>query len=252
MPERFEIFDERFKTLLLPDSRLEKLASDCVWSEGPAYLPDDSLIWSDIPGNRLMRWSANNGVREFLKPAHFQNGHTLDLTGRLLACSHGERAVVRLEPDGTWRVLVDSYQGKRLNSPNDIVVKSDGTIWFTDPDYGLIQPHEGYGGTREQAGCFVYRFDPSTLEISAVITDMEKPNGLAGRAHALRFGHFKIARPERQASHSRLRSARGETLRQRSRLHRDRTGISRWVSHRPSRLAVHEFRRQRASLQPNR
>jgi gluconolactonase len=179
MPERFEIFDERFKTLLLPDSRLEKLASGCVWSEGPAYLSDDSLIWSDIPGNRLMRWSARDGVSEFLNPAHFQNGHTLDLTGRLLACSHGERAVVRLEPDGTWRVLVDSYQGKRLNSPNDIVVKSDGTIWFTDPDYGLIQPHEGYGGTREQAGCFVYRFDPSTLEISAVITDMEKPNGLA-------------------------------------------------------------------------
>jgi gluconolactonase len=176
----FEIFDERFKTILRPDSKLEKLATGATWSEGPAYLEaEDAVVWSDIPGNRLLKFSHANGLSEFLKPSHFQNGHTLDLEGRLVGCSHGERAVVRLEHDGTWTNLIGHHAGKRLNSPNDIVVKSDGTIWFTDPDYGLIQPHEGYGGTQEQDGCYVYRFDPVTLEIAAVVTDMPKPNGLA-------------------------------------------------------------------------
>lgn len=180
MPLEFEMFEERMRELLLPDSRLEQLATGATWSEGPVYLPDeDAVIWSDIPGNRLLRWSAREGLREFLKPAHFQNGHTLGLEGCILACSHGERAVLRLEKDGTWTTLISRYEGKRFNSPNDIVVKSDGTLWFTDPDYGLIQPEEGYGGEGEQAGCFVYRFDPTTNELNAVITDMRKPNGLA-------------------------------------------------------------------------
>ena len=176
----FEIFDERFRTILRPDSNLEKLATGATWSEGPAYLEaEDAVVWSDIPGNRLLKYSHQHGLSEFLKPSHFQNGHTFDLEGRLVGCSHGERAVVRLEHDGTWTNLVGHHAGKRLNSPNDIVVKSDGAIWFTDPDYGLIQAHEGYGGTQEQDGCYVYRFDPITLEIAAVITDMPKPNGLA-------------------------------------------------------------------------
>ncbi|MEY4530415.1 MAG: hypothetical protein RLZZ156_1136 [Deinococcota bacterium] len=180
MPQSFEIFDDRFFTLILPDSQLEQLATGTIWGEGPAYFAsDDSLIWSDIPNNRLMRWSAKDGCSEFLKPAHFQNGHTLDQNGRLLACSHGLRAIVRLEADGTWQVLINSYQGKKLNSPNDLVVKSDGTIWFSDPSYGLIQPNEGYGGVQEQAGCYVYCFDPETQELTAVITDMTMPNGLA-------------------------------------------------------------------------
>jgi gluconolactonase len=175
----FEILDERFKTILRPDSKLEKLATGATWSEGPAYLEaEDAVVWSDIPGNRLLKFSHQHGLSEYLKPSYFQNGHTLDLEGRLLACSHGERAVMRLERDGTWTKLVGEHEGRRLNSPNDIVVKSDGTIWFTDPDYGLIQPHEGYGGTQQQDGCYVYRFDPVNLEISAVITDMPKPNGL--------------------------------------------------------------------------
>jgi gluconolactonase len=180
MTNQFEIFDERFNSILLPDSKLEKLASGAVWSEGPVYLEaDQSVIWSDIPGNRLLRWSNADGMSEFLKPSYFQNGHTLDLEGRIIACSHGERAVMRLEADGTWTKLVSHFEGKKLNSPNDVVVKSDGTIWFSDPSYGLIQPHEGYGGTQEQAGCYVYRFDPVNLDIDAVVTDMEKPNGLA-------------------------------------------------------------------------
>ncbi len=181
----FEIYNPEFKKILRPDSKLQKLATGATWSEGPVYFSkDDSVIWSDIPGNRLLRWSEKNGsekngLTEFLKPSHFQNGHCLDLEGRLLACSHGERAVMRREHDGEWHTLVDTHQGKKLNSPNDVVVKSDGTIWFSDPPYGLIQPHEGYGGTQEQAGCYVYRFDPSTNEINAVVTDMDKPNGLA-------------------------------------------------------------------------
>ena len=180
MTNNFEIFDERFMSILLPDSKLEQLASGAVWSEGPVYFEhDESVIWSDIPGNRLLRWNAWDGMSEFLKPSHFQNGHTLDLQGRIIACSHGERAIVRLEHDGNWTVLVNRFEGRRLNSPNDVVVKSDGTIWFSDPPYGLIQPNEGYGGAQEQAGCFVYRFDPVNLDIDAVVTDMEKPNGLA-------------------------------------------------------------------------
>ncbi len=175
----FEVFDGRFRTILRPDSRLERLATGATWSEGPAYLDDSSIVWSDIPGNRLMRHSPQHGTSVYMQPSHFQNGHTRDLEGRLIGCSHGQRAVVRLESNGAWAVLIDQFEGKKLNSPNDVIVKSDGTIWFTDPPYGLIQPHEGYGGTQEQPGCFVYRFDPVSHQITAVVTDMDKPNGLA-------------------------------------------------------------------------
>ncbi len=175
-----ESYDPRMKALLRPDSSLQKLATGATWSEGPVYLPEeDCVIWSDIPGNRLLRWSEKEGMSVYLGSAQFQNGHTLDLQGRILACSHGKRCVERLEKDGTWTTLVASYAGKKLNSPNDIVVKSDGTIWFTDPSYGLTQSDEGYGGEQEQDGCYVYRFDLATSEISAVVTDMVKPNGLA-------------------------------------------------------------------------
>ena len=176
-----EIYDDRMTALLRSDSRLERLATGATWSEGPVYIhEDDSLIWSDIPGNRLLRWSARDGSREYLKPAHFHNGHYRDHQGFVLACSHGERAIKRMELNGSWSTVVDRYQGKRFNSPNDLVVKSDGSIWFTDPDYGLIQPNEGYPGeVRELPGCYVYRFDPKTGELDAVVTDMPKPNGLA-------------------------------------------------------------------------
>jgi gluconolactonase len=177
---QIEIYDPRMQALLRAASRLDKLATGATWSEGPVYLPEeDCLMWSDIPGNRLLRWSEKEGMSVWLEPAHFQNGHTLDVQGRIIACSHGKRCVERLENDKTWTTLVDSYQGKKLNSPNDVVVKSDGTIWFTDPSYGLTQSDEGYGGEQEQDGCYVYRFDPATHETNAVVTDMVKPNGLA-------------------------------------------------------------------------
>jgi gluconolactonase len=180
MPEAIEIYDERMRAIVRPDASLQKLANGAVHSEGPVYFhEDDTVVWSDAHGNRLLRWSANNGVSVLRDPSDYQSGNYRDLEGRLVACSSGERAIIRREHDGQWKVLVDRYQGKRLNSPNDLVVKSDGTIWFTDPPYGITEPNQGYGGEQEQPGSFVYRFDPATGEIDAVVTDMVRPNGLA-------------------------------------------------------------------------
>ena len=179
MPEAIEIYDDRMHAIVRPDASLHKLANGAVHSEGPVYFHEDnSVVWSDAHGNRLLRWSANDGVSVLRDPSNYQSGNYRDLEGRLVACSSGERAIVRREHDGQWKVLVDRYQGKRLNSPNDLVVKRDGTIWFTDPPYGITQPNQGYGGEQEQPGCFVYRFDPATGEIDAVVTDMTRPNGL--------------------------------------------------------------------------
>ncbi|MBV9387517.1 MAG: SMP-30/gluconolactonase/LRE family protein [Chroococcidiopsidaceae cyanobacterium CP_BM_ER_R8_30] len=180
MAEFIEIYNERFHSLLRPGASLQKIANNAVHSEGPVYFyEDDSVVWSDAHGNRLLRWSADDGVSILRDPSDYQSGNYRDQEGRLVACSSGNRAIIRREYDGQWRVLVDSYQGKRLNSPNDLVVKSDGTIWFTDPPYGITQPDQGYGGKQEQPGSFVYRFDPATDEIDAVVTDMVRPNGLA-------------------------------------------------------------------------
>ncbi|MEO1510028.1 MAG: SMP-30/gluconolactonase/LRE family protein [Cyanobacteria bacterium J06633_23] len=165
--------------LISEEATLQKLAEGLDHSEGPVYMPeDDSVIWSDVSGNRLYRWSPI-GVSVIRDPSHHQNGNCRDLEGRLVSCSHGQRAIVRRDYDGEWRVLVSHYRGNRLNSPNDLVVRSDGSIWFTDPPFGLTQPNEGYGGNQEQPGSFVYCFNPATKEITAVIKEMERPNGLA-------------------------------------------------------------------------
>jgi len=180
MSKLFEVYDNRFLALLKPDSRLERLWSGARWAEGPVYFGEsDTLIFSDIKNNRMLRWSDREGISTFRAPANYTNGNYRDLQGRLLTCSHGARAVQRTEADGTVVNLVERYQGARLNSPNDLVVKSDGTIWFTDPPYGIIQPEEGYFADSEQPGNYVYRFDPHSGELSAVVTDMDKPNGLA-------------------------------------------------------------------------
>ena len=179
MPEVIEIYDDRMRALVRPDATLQKLANGAVHSEGPVYFQeDDSIVWSDAHGNRLFRWSASDGVSVLRHPSDYQSGNYRDMEGRLVACSSGKRAILRREYDGQWKVLVDRYQGKRLNSPNDLVVKRDGTIWFTDPPYGLTEPNQGYGGEQEQDGCFVYRFDPATGEIDAVVRDIKRPNGL--------------------------------------------------------------------------
>ena len=178
--QTIEIYDDRMRALIRPDTALKKLADGAIHSEGPVYFSEDeSIIWSDAHGNQLLRWSASDGVSIIRDPSDYQNGNYRDLEGRLVSCSSGLRAIIRREHDRQWHILCDRYQGKRLNSPNDLVVKSDGTIWFTDPPYGIQSPHQGYGGVQEQPGSYVYRFDPITNALDAVVTDMLRPNGLA-------------------------------------------------------------------------
>jgi gluconolactonase len=173
-------YDARMAAIARPNTVLDRVADGAVWGEGPVYFAeDDSVVWSDAHGDRLLRWSARGGVEVLRQPSHYQSGNYRDLEGRLVSCSSGERAIIRREHDGVWRILADRYRGKRFNSPNDLVVKRDGTIWFTDPPYGLTQPNQGYGGEQEQPGCFVYRFNPETNEVDAMVTDMVRPNGLA-------------------------------------------------------------------------
>ncbi|HEY8575809.1 MAG TPA: SMP-30/gluconolactonase/LRE family protein [Devosia sp.] len=175
-----EIIDPSFRDLVHEDATLDVLYDGCKWAEGPVWFADGNfLVWSDIPNNRMLRWVPGLGVAPFRSPSNFVNGNTRDLQGRLVSCSHGARAVLRTEWDGTITTLVDSYGGKRLNSPNDVVVKSDGTIWFTDPPYGILSDYEGYKADQEQEGCFVYRFDPKDGSLSVVADDFDRPNGLA-------------------------------------------------------------------------
>ncbi len=139
-----EILDERFRAMTLGNAWLEKLHGGMLWAEGPVYFADgDYLLWSDIPNNRIMQFVEGAGVRVFRQPSNNSNGNTRDRQGRLVTCEHGARRVTRTEPDGSITVLADNYRGKRLNSPNDVVVKSDGSIWFTDPPYGILSAYEG-------------------------------------------------------------------------------------------------------------
>ena len=181
MTKAIAVYDSRMDLIVAPDTQLEKLAGGAKHTEGPVYLPqDDSVVFSDVSGDRLLRWSATDGVSTIHQSAYYyHNGNAIDSEGRLISCSHGKRAIVRRKHNGEWQIICDRYQGNRLNSPNDLIVKSDGTIWFSDPPFGLTQPNEGCGGKQEQAGSFVYRFDPVTGDIDAVIKEMERPNGLA-------------------------------------------------------------------------
>jgi gluconolactonase len=178
--ESYEYCDRRFYDLTVPIAEVEELFSGCRWAEGPVWFADgDCLVWSDIPNRRLMRWVPDLGVGIFRAPVDYVNGNTRDRQGRLVSCEHGGRRVIRTEPDGTLTVIADRYDGKRLNSPNDVVVKSDGGIWFTDPDYGILSDYEGYRAEREQPGCFVYRVDPATGAVEKMADGFAKPNGLA-------------------------------------------------------------------------
>ena len=144
MLKAIEIYDDRMTKIARPDASLQTVASGEVWSEGPVYFAeDDSVVWSDAHADRLLHWSHPHGVKVLRDPSHYQSGNYRDLEGRLVSCSCGDRAIIRREHSGEWKILVDRYQGKRLNSPNDLVVKRDGTIWFTDPPYGLTQPNQG-------------------------------------------------------------------------------------------------------------
>ncbi|MDX0536616.1 SMP-30/gluconolactonase/LRE family protein [Sinorhizobium medicae] len=176
----YEIHDPRFRHMIVGNARLEELHTGCRWAEGPVWFSDaNQLVWSDIPNERMLRWSPEGGVSVFRQPSNFANGHTRDRQGRLVSCEHGTRRVSRTEIDGSITVLAQAYNGKRLNSPNDVVVRSDGTIWFTDPTYGIVSDYEGYRSEPEQATRNVYRLDPQTGELDAVVTDFNQPNGLA-------------------------------------------------------------------------
>jgi gluconolactonase len=179
-PSIYEVNDTNFRHLIVPTAHMEELYSDCRWAEGPVWFSDlGCLLWSDIPNERMLRWVDGGGVSIFRTPSNFANGNTRDRQGRLISCEHGTRRVTRTEIDGSLTVLADSFQGKRLNSPNDVVVKSDGTIWFTDPTYGIMSNYEGFRAEPEQATRNVYRLDPETGEMEAVVTDFGQPNGLA-------------------------------------------------------------------------
>lgn len=173
----FQIHDPAFGAYVLSNAPLKKLAEGFDWVEGPVWFGDQQcLLFSDIPNDRILRWS-EAGLTTFRAPANFANGHTRDRQGRLVSCEHGTRRVTRTEWDGSITVIADSYLGKRLNSPNDVVVSRDGAIWFTDPHYGIISDYEGFKAEAELP-CSVYRVDPDG-RIEAVITDMACPNGLA-------------------------------------------------------------------------
>jgi gluconolactonase len=180
-PSDYLTEDERLARLIHRNAGPERIWTGGRWTEGPAYVPAGRYaVWSDIPNDRVMRWDEMNGaVAVFEQPARNQNGHTVDREGRLVSCEHRGRCISRIEHDGTRTVLADRHEGKRLNSPNDLVVKSDGSIWFTDPDYGIISDYEGYRAEREQSGCFVYRVDPATGAVDKVADGFAKPNGLA-------------------------------------------------------------------------
>jgi gluconolactonase len=176
----YEIFDKRFRSLMIGIAHLDKLADGCVWAEGPVWFADGGyLLWSDIPNNRMLRWMPETGVSVYRAESNNSNGNTRDRQGRLLTCEHLTRRVTRTEPDGSITVIADKHKDKRLNSPNDVVVKSDNSIWFTDPCYGILTEFEGSRSEQEQGGCYVYRVDPATGEIATVVEDFVKPNGLA-------------------------------------------------------------------------
>ena len=182
MQAQYQVDDDRFRFLTVGSSRLERLYDGCRWAEGPVWFADlGCLLFSDIPNQRILRWSPDalggSGISVFRSPSNFANGHTRDAMGRLLSCEHGARRVTRTEVDGSITVLADSFSGKRLNSPNDLVTHSDGSIWFTDPTYGILSDYEGFRATPEQPVRGVYRIDPSG-EVRLVADDFGQPNGL--------------------------------------------------------------------------
>ncbi|WP_306371333.1 SMP-30/gluconolactonase/LRE family protein [Nocardiopsis sp. CC223A] len=178
----YEVLDDRFRTgrCANGDSRLRLLYDDCRWAEGPLYLPAwGQLVFSDIPNDRILRWDERTGAVGLLRsPAGHVNGNTLDREGRLVGCEQGGRRVVRTEHDGTVTVLADRYRGRRFNSPNDAVVRSDGSVWFSDPDFGITSDYEGHRAESEIGACNVYRIDPGTGEVGLAADGFEGPNGL--------------------------------------------------------------------------
>jgi gluconolactonase len=199
----FETLDERFS--YGGDKWTQRLHTGCRWTEGPAYFAAGRyLVFSDIPNDRILRFDETTGaVGVFRAPAGYTNGHTVDRQGRLISCEHGNRRVTRTEHDGSITVLADRYDGKRLNSPNDVVERSDGSIWFTDPSYGIDSDYEGHKAPSEIGACHVYRVTPDTGAVRVCADDFSRPNGLAfssdeqqlyiGDSHRKHIRRFDVA-----------------------------------------------------------
>ncbi|MDE0041783.1 MAG: SMP-30/gluconolactonase/LRE family protein [Candidatus Poribacteria bacterium] len=174
-----EILDPRFNGYAIKNSVIERLWTGCRWAEGPVWFGDGRyLLWSDIPNNRILRWTEETGkVSVYRSPSNNSNGNTRDKQGRLITCEHGARRVTRTEHNGTITVLMDRFEGKRLNAPNDVVVHEDEHVWFTDPGYGILLNYEGHWADFELP-TNVYRLNPDTGEATVVVDELEKPNGL--------------------------------------------------------------------------
>lgn len=187
MSDTVQVLDARADGLARAGQTLQRLATGATWSEGPVWMHEDgSVLWSDIPNDRMLRWHPEAGLSVWRTGVEFTNGHTREADGALLHCSHGRRAILRtrfvpgtLTPAGEDEVLVSHYQGRRLNSPNDVVVKSDGSIWFTDPPYGIVSDHEGHRAESELGRCNVFRFCPATGALDIASDWLQEPNGLA-------------------------------------------------------------------------
>lgn len=178
MPQDFEVYDTRFNSFVLPNAPLTCIGDGFGWTEGPVWFADlQCLLFSDLPNNRVMRWTPSGGLSVFREPSQFENGHTRDRQGRLISCSHHDRCLTRTELDGTVTLLADRFQGKRLNSPNDVIVKRDGSIWFSDPPYGINTDYEG-GKQQAELPATLYRLDPASGELTVAADDFLGPNGL--------------------------------------------------------------------------
>jgi gluconolactonase len=173
------VLDPRFEQYRLGNAAVERIATGCRWAEGPVWFGDHRcLLWSDIPNDRMMRWDESTGaVTTFRSPSNYANGHTRDGQGRLVSCEHLTRRVTRTEFDGSITVLIDEFDGKPLNAPNDVVVASDGSVWFTDPGYGIMSNYEGRQAPLELPTA-VYRLDPDSGTAEPVILGLDRPNGL--------------------------------------------------------------------------
>ena len=177
---KFEIFESNFKLMINDNSQLMILYSGAEWSEGPVFIKNRNMVvWSDIPNDRMLSWTPKAGVEIFRSPSGYSNGNFLDLQGQLLTCEHGNRRISRTNKNGEVVTIVDNFNGKKLNSPNDLVVKSDGSIWFTDPPYGILSDKEGHKSESELEGNFVFRYDPIVDKLTLISDDFDKPNGIA-------------------------------------------------------------------------
>lgn len=175
----FESHDPAFERFILGNAPVKQLATGFDWLEGPVWFGDAGcLLFSDIPSNRILRWTPEVGITTYRAPSNYANGHTRDRQGRLVSCEHGARRVTRTEHDGSLTVIADGFDGKPLNSPNDVVVAQNGSVWFTDPHYGIMSNYEGFASPQELP-CRVYRVDPETGALEMMIDDMNCPNGLA-------------------------------------------------------------------------